>query len=87
MRHRFGRMAAVLHDLALSCHVVRARSIFRCSDRKLGLHGKRGPAGHRRLVRLSTLALASWVQIELLCPSNLLCRGVRSRLDCCGLWT
>src|SRR2546429_1517357 len=33
MRHRFGRMAAVLHDLALGCPVVRARSIFRGSDR------------------------------------------------------
>src|SRR5260370_10687004 len=87
LRHRFGRMAAVLRDLALSCHVVRARSIFRGSDRNLALDGKRGPPWHRCLVRLSALALAPWVQIELLFSSNLLCSGVRSRLDCRGLRT
>src|SRR5258708_11806400 len=79
-------MATVLRDLAPSCHVVRARSIFRSSDRNPGLDGKRGPAWHRRLVRLSALALASWVQTELLFTSNLFCSGVRNRLDCRRLW-
>src|SRR5712692_1922686 len=74
-------MATVLRDLAPSCHVVRARSIFRSSDRNPGLDGKRGPAWHRRLVRLPALALASWVQTELLFTSTLFCSGVWNRLD------
>src|SRR5260370_33584409 len=75
-------MATVLRDLAPSCHVVRARSIFHGSDWKFDLDGKRGPSCNRGLVRLPALALASWVQTELLFASNLCCSRVWNRLDC-----
>src|SRR5229473_8450787 len=79
LRHRVGRMAAVLRDLALGRDVVRARSVFRGSDRKPDLDGKRGAAWHRCLARVPTLALAPWIQAEILFASNLSCRGVRNR--------
>src|SRR5260370_42664808 len=74
-------MAAVLRYRAFGCHVVRARPIFRRSDRKLDLDGECRLARNRCLVRLPALALASWVQTKLLFTSNLFCNGVWNRLD------
>src|SRR5258708_10779160 len=51
-----------------------ARSIFDGSRWKLDLNGKRGPARNRGVVRLPALAMASWVQTELLFVSKIFLR-------------
>src|SRR5205823_10337431 len=85
LRDRHSRMVAVLRDLVLVCPVVSARPISPRPRLKPDLDGKCRALRNRRLVLVQALAIASWIQAELLFAATGVCSGIRNGLDCLPL--
>src|SRR5262249_42695333 len=83
---RPGCMAALLHALGRVCYIVLARPLFPDLSWQPHHHGMRRTAWHRRVAPLPAMALAFWVQPEVLRAAGLLWLALRGCLHNSVLW-